>query len=51
MSRRRDLSRPGTISKKDSCVNLVYGLTPAQNWEEFVVGEDYEAFLVRRKVQ
>jgi hypothetical protein len=30
---------------------LVYGLTPAQNWEEFVAGEDYEAFLVRRKIK
>jgi hypothetical protein len=28
---------------------MVYGLPPNQIWEEFVIGEDYEAFLVKRK--
>jgi hypothetical protein len=26
----------------------VYGLKD-DNWEEFIIGEDYEAFLVKRK--
>lgn len=28
---------------------LVYGFTNTGEWEEFVVGEDYEAFLITRK--
>lgn len=28
---------------------LVYGYTKKGNWEEFVVGEDYEAFLLTKK--
>jgi hypothetical protein len=28
---------------------VVYGFTEIGNWEEFIVGEDYEAFLIRKK--
>ncbi len=28
---------------------VVYGLTEKGNWENFVVGEDYEAFLITKK--
>lgn len=28
---------------------VVYGLTEKGTWEEFVVGEDYEAFLITKK--
>ena len=28
---------------------LVYGFTEKGNWEEFEIGEDYEAFLITKK--
>ena len=28
---------------------VVYGFTDKGNWEEFEVGEDYEAFLIIKK--
>jgi hypothetical protein len=28
---------------------VVYGLTENATWEEFVIGEDYEAFLITKK--
>lgn len=28
---------------------LVYGLSEKGKWEEFEVGEDYEAFLITKK--
>jgi hypothetical protein len=28
---------------------VVYGFTDKGNWEEFEVGEDYEAFLITKK--
>ncbi|WP_419800733.1 DUF6934 family protein [Mucilaginibacter sp.] len=27
----------------------IYGYNKKENWEEFVVGEDYEAFLLTKK--
>ena len=28
---------------------IIFGYNNEQNWEEFIVGEDYEAFLLTKK--